>query len=236
MMQLRKANDRGRGEHGWLSSRHTFSFADYHDPNHMGFRSLRVINEDHIQGGTGFGMHPHRDMEIITYVVKGALRHQDSMGNSTVIRPGEVQHMSAGTGVLHSEHAEGDSLENEAQAHILQIWIQPKTRGGNPRYGQKSFESELSTKKLVLVASENARDGSIGIKQDVDVYISRLQRGDKLDFELHSGRGVWVQLIKGHIRINNSELTAGDGLSIEEDGVKSFMALADSEFILFDLK
>lgn len=233
MLQVRKSNDRGQGDHGWLRSRHTFSFADYYDPSQMGFRSLRVINEDHIQGGTGFGMHPHRDMEIITYVVKGALRHQDSMGNKSVILPGEVQHMSAGTGVLHSEHAEGDSLGNEA--HILQIWIQPKSRGGDPRYGQKSFEAELSQKNLVLVVSESGREGSIGIKQDADVYVSRLREGDGFEFELRPKRGAWIQLIKGRIRIDDNELSAGDGFSVDEPGLKNFKALENSEFILFDL-
>lgn len=231
MIQLRKSEERGKGFHGWLKSRHTFSFADYYDPQFMGFRSLRVINEDRIDGGTGFGAHPHRDMEIISYVVKGALKHEDSMGNKAVILPGEVQRMSAGSGIVH---AEMNQEENE-ETHFFQIWIQPESRGGTPSYGQKSFEAELAREKLVLVISEDARNGSIGIKQDADLYISRLKQGEDLEFTLREGRGAWIQVIKGAIDVNGKALSAGDALGIDEAQPLKFKALDESEFLLFDL-
>lgn len=231
MLQLRKSEERGQAHHGWLKSQHTFSFAEYYDPDFMGFRSLRVINEDYIAGGKGFGTHPHRDMEIITYVVKGALEHQDSMGTKAVIRPGEVQHMSAGTGIMHSEY----NAHPTDEVHLLQIWIQPQARGGTPRYGQKSFESELNSKKLVLVASQDGRDGSIPINQDADMFISRLKDGDTLDYKIRTRRGVWLQLIKGQIEANGKELFAGDALSFEIEDALQIKAHDNSEFILFDL-
>lgn len=231
MLQLRKSNERGLGSHGWLESRHSFSFADYYDPQNMGFRSLRVINEDRIEGGTGFGAHPHRDMEIISYVLKGALEHKDSMGNQTVIRPGEVQRMSAGSGVMHSEY----NQKIEEETHFFQIWIQPNTRGGVPGYGQKSFEKELQEQKLVLVVSENGRNGSIGIKQDADLYISRLKSGEAFDFDLRPGRGAWVQVISGKLSLNGKDISTGDGVALENESVLHFQASEDSEILLFDL-
>lgn len=231
MRQLRKSQDRGDANHGWLKSKHTFSFADYYDPNFMGFRSLRVINEDRIEGGTGFGAHPHRDMEIISYVVKGALEHKDSMGTKAIIKPGEVQRMSAGTGVVHSEY---NAMPDE-ETHFFQIWIQPKTRGGNPGYGQKSFEADLNSKKLVLVMSEDGRDGSINIKQDADMYISRLSVGDHLEFTVRDTRGAWIQVIRGRLTVNDQELTTGDALAFEAEELLKFKATDKSEFILFDL-
>ena len=209
MMKIRKSNARGNADHGWLKSRHTFSFAEYYDPQHMGFRSLRVINEDRIDGGTGFGKHPHKDMEIISYVISGALEHQDTMGNKAVIYPGEVQKMSAGTGVFHSEqnHSPGEV------AHFFQIWIIPSESGGAPGYGQKSFANELESKKLVLVTSQTGRDGSLAIKQDADIWISRLKKSNQLEYPIKTGRGVWLQIVKGQVKVNGAEVeTGGRGL------------------------
>lgn len=231
MLQLRKSEERGLANHGWLKSRHTFSFAEYYDPQHMGFHSLRVINEDRIEGGSGFGSHPHRDMEIISYVVSGALEHKDSMGTKAIIRPGEVQRMSAGTGVVHSEY---NAIPDE-ETHFFQIWIQPNSRGGDPGYGQKSFESELNSKKLVLVVSQDGREGSIGIKQDADMYISRLDAKDQLEFRLRPKRGAWVQIVQGRLNINGTDVSAGDALSFENEELLKFKTSDKSEFILFDL-
>lgn len=231
MFTVRKSNERGFADHGWLKSRHTFSFADYYDPKHMGFKNLRVINEDRIAGGTGFGAHPHRDMEIISYVIKGALEHKDSMGNITQIKPGEVQRMSAGTGVVHSEY---NASPNE-ETHFFQIWIMPNQLGHNPGYGQKTFEDKINSEKLALVVSQDGRDGSITIKQDADMYISRLKAKDKVEFNLKAGRGAWVQIVKGQISIGNEELTSGDAISTHESQILKFNAIEDSEFILFDL-
>lgn len=231
MLQVRKSEERGIGSHGWLNSHHTFSFANYYDPKFLNFRSLRVINEDRIDGGTGFGAHPHNNMEIISYVVSGALEHSDSIGTKAVIRPGEVQKMSAGTGVVHSEY---NKMESE-QTHFFQIWITPKEAGGSPSYGQKSFEKELNEKKLVLVISESGRDGSIEIKQDADLYISRLKSGESIEFKIRSGRGVWAQVVKGHIYVNGVEFHTGDGFSDNDQELLKISAMADSEFMLFDL-
>jgi redox-sensitive bicupin YhaK (pirin superfamily) len=231
MLQLRKSESRGLGAHGWLNSRHTFSFADYYDPKSMGFRSLRVINEDRIDGGTGFGRHPHRDMEIISYVVKGALEHQDSMGNKAIIRPGEVQKLSAGTGISHSEY---NHMPKE-ESHFFQIWIVPKEKGGAPSYGQKSFEDDLKNKKLVLAISNDGRDGSIAIKQDADMYISKLKENDTAELNLRKGRGAWVQVVAGKLKVNGQEAATGDGIAIETPGLIKIEAKFATEFILFDL-
>jgi hypothetical protein len=230
-IQLLKSKDRGHASHGWLDSMHTFSFADYYNPQRMGFRTLRVINEDRIDGGTGFGAHPHRDMEIISYVVKGALQHQDSMGTKATILPGEVQRMSAGSGITHSEV---NAIKDDV-SHFFQIWILPKTPGGAPGYGQKSFAKELESQKLVLVVSEDARDGSIGIKQDADLYISRLKAKESLEFTLRSGRGAWVQMVRGQVEVNGKKLQTGDAFSTESPGSLHFEASENSEFLLFDL-
>lgn len=231
MLTLRKSSDRGLADHGWLKSRHTFSFANYHDPAHMGFRALRVINEDRIAGGSGFDTHPHRDMEIISYVAKGALVHKDSMGNEAVIRPGEVQRMSAGTGVAHSEY----NYEKGSETHFFQIWILPNRRGDAPGYGQKSFEAELKNKKLVLTVSPDGRDGSIAITQDVNLYISKMTAGDEISFELRPGRHAWVQVVKGKVAVNGVDLEAGDGLSASEEKQLSIRAVQEAEILLFDL-
>jgi redox-sensitive bicupin YhaK (pirin superfamily) len=231
MLQIRKSGDRGYANHGWLKSHHTFSFASYYDPEFMGFRSLRVINEDYIAGGTGFGSHPHNNMEIITYVMKGALEHKDSMGNAAAILPGEVQRMSAGSGVVHSEF---NGFKND-ETHLFQIWIMPEERGGKPGYAQKSFEDDLKSKKLVLVVSRDAREGSIGIKQDADMFISRLKTGDDLEFKVRKDRGVWIQVAHGTIDVNGKTVETGDALSFEEEGVLKVKASSDAELIIFDL-
>lgn len=231
MLNIRKSEDRGMANHGWLKSKHSFSFADYYDPKHMGFRSLRVINEDQIDGGTGFDKHPHRDMEIISYVISGALAHKDSMGNEAIILPGEVQRLTAGTGISHSEQ---NHKANEA-THFFQIWIKPKKNGVQPGYGQKSFEKEINEKNLVLVVSEDGRHGSIKINQDADMYISRLKKHSHVEFNLRSGRGVWVQVVSGEITVDSKVIKAGDALAIEEVDKINFKANQQSEFILFDL-
>jgi redox-sensitive bicupin YhaK (pirin superfamily) len=231
MIDLRLSQDRGFADHGWLKSRHTFSFADYYDAGHMGFRSLRVINEDRIAGGQGFGTHPHRDMEIISYVITGGLKHKDSMGNETVILPGEVQRMSAGSGIEHSEYNNMPDLET----HFFQIWIKPSEKGGAPGYGQKSFETELNFKNLVLVASPNGREGSITIKQDADMYIGRLKQNESLEFKIKKGRALWIQVVSGAFTIGGHSLGAGDAAStVDESGVE-ILATKPGEIILFDL-
>jgi redox-sensitive bicupin YhaK (pirin superfamily) len=231
MIEIRRSQERGFANHGWLKSLHTFSFADYYDPRHMGFRSLRVINEDRIQGGSGFQAHPHRDMEIISYVIAGALEHQDSLGTKTIIRPGEVQRMSAGAGVVHSEF----NALSDQESHFLQIWIQPNAKGGSPAYGQKSFENQLGQKKLVLAVSQDGREGSIGIKQNAEMFLSRLQPDEVLEYSLRPNRGVWIQIVKGTVQVNNSTLRAGDALSAENESNLYIHADELSEFILFDL-
>lgn len=230
MLTIRKSLERGFADHGWLKSFHSFSFANYYDPNHMGFRSLRVINQDSIEGGMGFGSHPHRDMEIITYVTKGVLEHKDSMGNTEKIVPGEVQKMSAGTGVVHSEYSASPD-----QTELFQIWIMPQTSGGKPSYGQKSFEKEINAQKLTLVVSRDGREGSIAIKQDADLFIARLKSGQDISFEVRSNRGVWIQLIKGEILINDQVLSAGDAASTSEPQALLIKSTQDSEFMVFDL-
>jgi redox-sensitive bicupin YhaK (pirin superfamily) len=231
MLTVKKSDTRGKGDHGWLKSQFSFSFADYYDPAQMGFRALRVINEDHIEGGKGFPMHPHRDMEIITYLVSGALAHKDSHGNSSTILPGEVQRMSAGTGVAHSEF---NPRANE-EAHLLQIWILPDKTGHKFSYGQKSFEKELGEKKLVLTVSGNGRDGSIPIQQDADLYVSRPKRGDKIAFELRPGRHAWLQVVKGGLKVNGHELEAGDAIYGSEEKLLQIDSEDGGEFLLFDL-
>ncbi|HYX37785.1 MAG TPA: pirin family protein [Oligoflexus sp.] len=215
MLAIRRSDERGLGNHGWLKSRHTFSFAHYFDPEHMNFGPLRVINEDRIAGGSGFGRHPHRDMEIISYVVKGSLEHQDTMGNKTVIRPGEVQKMSAGHGVTHSEM----NHEADDETHFFQIWIMPDKKGIEPSYGQKSFAHELEKEPLVLAASSDGRNGSIPIQQDADMYLARLRPHASLHFGVRPGRGVWVQVVKGSIGLGKDELRAGDGAALTDKEV-----------------
>lgn len=232
MLNIRKSEDRGLGDHGWLKSRFSFSFADYYDEKHMGFNTLRVINEDRISGGTGFDTHPHRDMEIITYVVSGALQHKDSMGNTAIILPDEVQIMSAGTGVRHSEY---NHLKSE-ETHLLQIWILPQQKGVTPRYGQKSFKEEFLKKNFLLVVSKDGREGSISINQDADFYIGKLKASQEVNFEIASGRHIWIQMIQGELRVNSVRIETGDGLAVSEEQSLKITSQKNSEFILFDLQ
>jgi len=231
MITIRKSQDRGFANHGWLKSYHTFSFAGYFDLNHMNFGNLRVINEDKIAGGRGFDKHPHQDMEIITYVISGALSHQDSMGNSSTILPGEVQIMSAGNGVAHSEF---NQKENE-ETHLLQIWILPKELKIEPRYGQKSFIESLKKNDFILVISGSGRDGSIMINQDAEIFLGKFKAGKDFDYKVNSNRRIWVQMIAGKISVNGVALEKGDAAAIEYENNVSLKAEEDSEFLLFSL-
>jgi redox-sensitive bicupin YhaK (pirin superfamily) len=232
MINIRKSNDRGHADHGWLDSYHTFSFADYYDPEHMGFRSLRVINDDQIAPGMGFGMHPHRDMEIFSYVLGGALQHKDSMGNGSVLKPGQIQLMSAGTGVQHSEF---NPSRNEG-THILQIWIQPAERGLTPGYTEWHPNAEHDAASKVLVISPDGRENSATIHQDADVWRLRLKAGEQATHELRPGRGAWVQVARGKVSLNDAVLAVGDAASTESAGTLTFTASEDTEALLFDLK
>jgi hypothetical protein len=231
MMTLRKASERGHADHGWLDSHHTFSFADYYDEHHMGFRGLRVINDDRVAAGRGFGTHPHRDMEIISYVLDGELAHRDSMGTGAVIRPGDVQRMSAGTGVLHSELNPSPHHE----AHFLQIWIMPAKRGVTPSYAQKTFAEADKRGQLRLVASSDGRDGSISINADANVYAGLFAAGDSAALPLAANRGAWAQVARGTVRVNGQSLAAGDGLALEGVGEVRVEGDGDGELLVFDL-
>ncbi len=230
MITVRKAEDRGHADHGWLDTRHTFSFADYWDPDHVRFGALRVINEDRVSGGQGFGMHPHRDMEILSYVVSGVLEHRDSMGNRARMKAGEVQRISAGTGILHSEY----NPSPVEPVHFLQIWITPDRRGVEPRYTEKSFR-EMETGRLVLAASKTGREDSIPIHQDADVFIARLPAGGELEHRFAPRRAGWVQLIAGSLSCNGVSLKPGDGAAITGEERISLRAAQDSHWLLFDL-
>lgn len=231
MITIRKSNDRGHAEHGWLDSRFSFSFAEYYDPQHMGFRSLRVINDDHIAPHMGFGMHPHRDMEIFSYVLGGALQHKDSMGNGSVLKPGQIQLMSAGTGVQHSEFN-----PSKETTHILQIWIKPAQHGLTPGYTEWHPRPEHDRAGKVLVISPDGREGSAVIHQDADIFRLRLRAGESATHELLPGRGAWLQVAAGQLTLNDAVLSAGDGASTETAGTLSFRASEDAEALLFDLK
>jgi len=230
MITIRRARDRGHFDHGWLNTFHTFSFADYHDPAHMGFRSLRVLNDDRVAPGQGFGEHRHRDMEIVSYVLEGALAHKDSMGNSGVIRPGDVQKMSAGTGVQHSEF-NGSRSE---PVHFLQIWIVPEVRGIAPAYEQKTFPPETRRGKLRLIGSRDGRDGSVTIRQDVDAYASVLEDGQDVRHALAPGRSAWLHVAEGELELNGNRLEEGDGAAVENERELA-IAGKGAEFLLFDL-
>lgn len=231
MLTVRHAKQRGHADHGWLDSYHTFSFASYHDPAFMGFRGLRVINEDRVQPGQGFGTHPHRDMEILSYVLDGGLQHRDSLGSGSVIRPGDVQRMSAGTGILHSEF----NASKEAPVHFLQIWIQPQQHGIAPSYEQKHFPPTERVGRLRLVASPAAEDGSLRIHADVRVYAGLLAAGQSVDHTLASGRHAWVQVARGTARVNGVEVQAGDGVALSQEAQLRIEGVADAELLLFDL-
>jgi hypothetical protein len=230
MMLIRRGHERGHADHGWLDSFHTFSFADYHDPRWMGFRSLRVINDDRVAPGMGFGMHPHRDMEILTYVLTGALEHRDSMGNGRVIRAGDLQYMAAGTGVHHSEV----NPSGEHWVHLLQIWIVPERRGVAPRYEEKSMAGATSG-VLHLVASRGGRNGSMAIHQDADLWLGKLQTGDRLQHPLAIHRQAWVHVAEGQLELNGEVLSAGDAAAVSEVEVLLLTATAPAQVLLFDL-
>lgn len=228
---LRPSDARGAADFGWLKSRHSFSFGSYYDPQHIGFGALRVINEDRVEPSAGFGTHPHRNMEIISYVISGALEHKDSLGTGSVIRPGELQRMSAGTGVTHSEYNHSD----DDLVHFLQIWIVPERDGLEPGYEQKTFPQAELTDALRLLGSHDARDGSVTIHQDVDLYGSVLTADKSLTFDIRPGRKVWIQMVKGRLTANGQTLQAGDGIGILETGPLALTAGETSEFLLFDL-
>lgn len=230
-MQIRKSKERGGGDHGWLKSQHTFSFADYYDPENMGFSALRVINEDYIAGGTGFPTHPHRDMEIITVVLSGAVAHRDTMGNEAQVRPGEVQLMSAGTGVAHSEY---NPLPKDV-LHLLQIWILPDKAGHKPGYGQKSFADELKVKNWVLAVSGDGRDGSLKMNQDAELWLGRLDAGQQLKKDLNPKRNYWIQITKGDLTIDGEKLSAGDGVALRQSEAAELASSQGAEMIFFNL-
>lgn len=231
MIRIRRAGERGHARHGWLESFHTFSFAGYHDPRHMGFRELRVINEDRVQPGRGFDPHSHRDMEIVSYVIEGALEHRDSLGNGSVIRPGDVQRMSAGTGVTHSEYNPSDS----ELVHFLQIWILPEREGLPPSYEQKHFASEERSGSLRLVASHDGREGSVRLHQDVSLYASLLEPGRSVTHDLAPGRHAWVQVVRGTLELADATLAPGDGAAASEETALPLRAQEPAELLLFDL-
>jgi quercetin 2,3-dioxygenase len=230
MKLIRRANERGHAEHGWLDTYHTFSFADYYDPNWMGFRSLRVINDDLVMPAQGFGTHPHRDMEIITYVLSGALEHKDSMGNGRVIRPGEVQYMAAGTGIQHSEF---NPSPDEA-VHLLQIWIQPDRKGLKPHYAEKSL-AKATKGQFNLVVSKSGRDGSLAINQDADLYIAQLDTANEASHVLKPERHAWVHVAEGEVKLNGDTLKAGDAVALSEESRVQLAASKPSQVLLFDL-
>jgi redox-sensitive bicupin YhaK (pirin superfamily) len=230
-MQIRPSSERGHAEHGWLDSFHTFSFASYHDPEHMGFRALRVINQDRVAPGQGFGAHGHADMEIISYVLDGALEHRDSMGTGSVIRPGDVQRMSAGTGVTHSEY----NASKDSPVHFLQIWIVPERRGLAPSYEQKAFSDAEREGNLRLIGSRDGREGSVTIHQDVDLYATLLSAGERARLELRSGRHAWIHVARGSLDVNGRRLGPGDGAAIDEAGAIELTGVDRAEVLVFDL-
>jgi len=231
VITIRSAAERGQTDWGWLDSRHTFSFGEYHDPRHMGFRSLRVINDDRVKPGAGFGKHGHRDMEILSYVLEGGLEHRDSTGGGGVIRPGEIQAMRAGTGVTHSEY----NASKTEPVHFLQIWVVPDARGLAPRYDQKVFGVEPGGRGFVLLASRDARDGSIQVQQDVALWMTRLRSGDERTHALAPGRHAWAHVARGTVMLNDHALGEGDGAAVSDEPGVRLVGRGDAEVLLFDL-
>jgi redox-sensitive bicupin YhaK (pirin superfamily) len=231
MMVIRPGAARGHFDHGWLDTYHTFSFASYHDPQHMGFRSLRVINEDRVKPGEGFGTHAHRDMEILTWVLEGALEHKDSMGNGSIIRPGDIQRMSAGTGVTHSEF----NPSRDEPVHLLQIWLLPRQRGLSPGYEEKGFPPETRRGGLRLIAARDGRAGAVTIHQDADLWTALLEPGESVRHILEAGRHAWLHVAAGSVAANGMALRAGDGAAISDEKVVEVTARDRSEILLFDL-
>src|SRR4051794_23699379 len=231
MLKKRPADKRGGGDHGWLNTHHTFSFNDYHDPAYMGFRVLRVINEDRVQPGQGFGTHGHRDMEIVTYVLEGAVAHEDSLGNGSVLRPGEFQRMTAGKGIRHSEVKPSGT----GPVHFYQIWIVPERQGLPPSYEQRSFPEAERRGRLRLVASPDGRDGSLTVGQDVRVFLTSLGEGQQVTHPLEPGRYAWLQVLRGAVQLNGLDLGAGDGVAVSEETTLLVRGTEPSEVLLFDL-
>jgi redox-sensitive bicupin YhaK (pirin superfamily) len=231
MIHIRKSEERGRANHGWLDTHFTFSFADYYDPEHVHFRTLRVMNDDRVAGGGGFPMHPHRDMEIVTYVLEGALEHRDSMGNGSVIKPGDIQYMSAGTGVTHSEF----NASRTEPVHLYQIWMLPWEKGLNPAYNQKNFSEAEKRGKLRLVASPDGRDGSVKIRQDNELFATVLGAGESVKHALKHERHAYVQVARGSVKLNGAQLETGDGAAISAEKSIDLTGVRDAEVLLFDL-
>ncbi len=231
MISIRKAGERGHADHGWLDSHHTFSFADYYDPAHMGFRNLRVINDDRVAPGRGFGSHPHRDMEIVSYVLEGALAHKDSTGTGAVVRPGDVQRMSAGTGVVHSEFNASD----REGVHFLQIWLLPGQRGIAPSYEQKTFTTEDKRGRLRLVASPDGKDGSVTVHTDASIFAGVFEAGESASLTIDAGRHAWVHVARGGVRVNGHDLSEGDGLAISDEAAVHVEGIGGGEVLVFDL-
>lgn len=231
MIQLRKANDRGHGDHGWLDSYHTFSFASYQDPAHMGFRALRVINEDRVAAGQGFGTHPHRDMEIVSYVLDGALEHRDSMGNGAVLRPGEFQRISAGSGITHSEF----NPSSTDGTHFYQIWLLPKSRGIEPSYEQRQFDYAELRNTLRLVASPDSDVDALSIHQEARIYLAKLDADRTIEHTLTAGRHAWLQVLRGSITLNSHAMDTSDGAAVSDEAQLTITATSTAEIMLFDL-
>jgi redox-sensitive bicupin YhaK (pirin superfamily) len=231
MIRVRKGAERGHFDHGWLDTHHTFSFGDYYDPAHMGFRSLRVINDDRVQPGQGFGMHSHRDMEIVTYVFEGALEHKDSMGNGSIIRAGELQRMTAGTGVRHSEFNPSD----KDWVHLYQIWLLPERKGLEPSYEELALGEEEKRGHFRLVASPNGSDGSMTIHQDARLHLASLLPGQAVAHGIERGRAAWLQILQGRVNFLGNDLSAGDGVAITDENTVAVQATVPSEVLLFDL-